>query len=75
MTGDIVAVDIPHREKHPLKYEGHHIGRVMVRASGNFDIRTTDGERIGANVSYCRLIQKNDGYEYHPKNIKGNSPR
>lgn len=75
MTGDIVAVDIPQREKHPLKYEGHHIGRVMVRASGNFDIRTTDGERIGANVSYCRLIQKNDGYEYHPKNIKGNSPR
>lgn len=64
MNGDIVAADIPKREKRPYKYEGHHVGRVMTRARGEFDIRTTDGRLIGANHRYVTKIQNADGYQY-----------
>lgn len=59
-TGDIVAADVPKG-----KYAGHHVGRVMTRQSGNFDIRTGSGELVGANAKYCRILQYNNGYQYH----------
>lgn len=59
MNGDIVLAEVPKG-----KYEGRYIGRVMTRASGSFDIRTTEGSLATVNHKYCRLLQKNDGYRY-----------
>ena len=64
MNGDIVKADVPHREKRPYKYEGHHIGRVMTRATGSFDIRTTTGKKVNVDVKFVKLVQYANGYEY-----------
>lgn len=58
-NGDIVAADVPKG-----KYAGHHVGRVMTRARGSFDIRRTDGALVGVNYKYCRLLQHDSGYQY-----------
>ena len=65
MNGDIVAVDKPEG----MKYKGHHIGRVMTRASGYFDIRTTKGELINANSKFCKVLQHNSGYQFAVKRM------
>ena len=59
MNGDIVAAD-------PVKgkYAGHHVGRVMTRATGFFDIRTTNGTLVTVKHDTCRLLQYTDGYQY-----------
>lgn len=59
MNGDIVSADIPKG-----KYKGHHVGKVMTRASGFFDIRTAKGELVTSNYKYCKILQKTDGYTY-----------
>ena len=59
-NGDIVAADVPKG-----KYAGHHVGRVMTRQSGWFDIRTMGGDLVTANAQYCRILQYNNGYKYH----------
>lgn len=59
-NGDIVAADVSKG-----KYTGHHVGRVMTRQSGNFDIRTMDGDLATANFKYCRILQYNNGNQYH----------
>ena len=66
-TGDIVVADVPHKESRPYKYEGRFTGRVMVRSSGNFDIRTTDNELVTAKAQFCRIIQNNSGYHFRVK--------
>jgi len=58
-TGDIVKVVVPKGKK-----AGTHIGRVMIRATGNFDIRTKSGRVQGINHKYCRIIYRSDGYNY-----------
>lgn len=58
-NGDIVSADVPKG-----KYAGHYVGRVMTRASGSFDIRTTTGALVTANVKNIRLLQYGDGYRY-----------
>lgn len=58
-NGDIVSADVPKG-----KYKGHHIGRVMTRASGSFDIRTTEGGLVTVNNIYCKILQNVDGYQY-----------
>lgn len=64
MNGDTVVADVPHKEGKPYKYEGHYVGRVMTRASGSFDIRTTAGERFAVNYKFLRKVQNTDGYQY-----------
>ena len=64
MNGDIVVADIPHKEPKPYKHEGHYVGRVMTRASGSFDIRTTKNELITSNYKFLRKVQNADGYQY-----------
>ena len=54
-TGDLVRAEVPER----LKTRGHHRGRVAVRATGSFRVGTVDG----INATYCRLLQRSDGYE------------
>ena len=58
-TGDIVKAVVPKGKK-----VGTHIGRVMIRATGSFDIRTKSGRMQGINQKYCRIIQRSDGYNY-----------
>lgn len=58
-TGDIVRANCPKG-----KYKGVHIGRVMIRSSGWFSVRTTDGQRIGVSSKNCTLLQRQDGYQY-----------
>lgn len=58
-NGDIVKAVCPKG-----KYAGTHVGRVMTRSSGWFDIRCTDGTKVTVNHKYCRILQRDDGYQY-----------
>ena len=62
-TGDLVQAIIPRG-----KYAGTYTGRVLVRASGSFDI-SSDGRRVAQGVSYkyCRIIHRGDGWQYEQK--------
>lgn len=58
-TGDIVKASVPKGRK-----AGTYVGRVLVRASGSFDISTGNGRVQGISSRYCRLVQRVDGYNY-----------
>lgn len=58
-TGDIVAATVTAGKK-----IGSYVGRVLCRASGSFDIATTDGRVAGISHKYCKPIHKKDGYSY-----------
>jgi 5-methylcytosine-specific restriction endonuclease McrA len=60
-TGDMVRATVPSG----LKTSGTHVGRVLLRASGRFDISATGGRVAGINYRYCVILQHNDGYHYH----------
>ncbi len=59
MTGDIVRADV-----RSGKYAGIHTGRVMVRTTGWFDVRCTNGAKITAKYSDCRILQRSCGYKF-----------
>jgi hypothetical protein len=46
------------------KKVGTYIGRVVIRASGSFNIQTNQGIIQGISHRYCSLIQRGDGYGY-----------
>lgn len=56
-NGDIVRAVVPKG-----KYQGTHVGRVMTRKSGYFDVRKTDGSLITVNYRYCFSLQKDNGF-------------
>lgn len=58
-TGDIVKAIVP-----TGKYQGTYTGRVMVRTSGSFDIKSGD-HKITTSWKHCKKIQATDGYAYH----------
>jgi RRXRR protein/HNH endonuclease len=58
-TGDLVHAGVPSGKK-----QGHYRGRVAVRATGNFNIKTPCGIFEGIHARYCRLSQRADGYSY-----------
>lgn len=58
-TGDIVKAVIPKG-----KTAGTYIGRIMVRTTGTFSMRTKEGNIISPNHKNCILLQRNDGYSY-----------
>jgi 5-methylcytosine-specific restriction endonuclease McrA len=58
-TGDIVAATVTTGKK-----IGFYVGRVLCRASGNFDIATSSGRVVGISHKYCKPIHKKDGYSY-----------
>ena len=58
-TGDLVRAIVTKGKK-----EGIYIGRLAVRESGNFNISTKNGVVQGISYRYCRLLQRNDGYNY-----------
>jgi hypothetical protein len=59
-TGDMVRAVVTSG-----KYVGEYVGRVLVRASGSFDIRTKQGRVQGISYRRCTLVQRCDGYSYH----------
>ena len=44
--------------------KGVHVGRVLVRATGSFDIKTKHERLGGISAKYCRAVHHNDGYSY-----------
>jgi hypothetical protein len=59
LTGDIVRAIVASG-----KNAGTHVGRVTVRATGQFDISTTTRKLQIINWKYCKPIHKQDGYSY-----------
>ncbi len=59
-TGDRVRAVVPAK----LKTAGIHVGRVQVRKSGSFSLKTRDADMDGINAQYVHLIQRADGYDY-----------
>ncbi len=62
-TGDLVKAVVPRG-----KYAGTWVGRIMVRASGRFDI-AAHGQRLvqGISYKYCRVLQRQNGWQYEVK--------
>lgn len=58
-TGDMVRAVVPAGKK-----AGVHVGRVAVRASGNFNIQKLNSVVQGISHKHCALIQHADGYAY-----------
>lgn len=60
-TGDLVVAAVPKGKK-----TGIHTGRVAVRATGSFNVQTSEGIVQGIHHRHCRLRQRADGYAYGP---------
>lgn len=58
-TGDMVRAVVV-----TGKYAGVHSGRVLVRASGSFDIATAHGRVQGVSHRCCTALHRCDGYSY-----------
>lgn len=59
-TGDIVRAIVPTGKK-----AGTHTGRVAVRSTGSFNIKTADQTVQGIHFRHCRHLHKADGHNYH----------
>ncbi|WP_293177142.1 MULTISPECIES: hypothetical protein [unclassified Microcoleus] len=46
------------------KFAGTHRGRLIVRASGVFEMMCATGKVSPVRYKYCRAIHRNDGYMY-----------
>ena len=58
-TGDLVKATVKKGKK-----QGGYRGRVAVRATGSFNIQTTEGVIQGISHKHCKLLQRGDGYGY-----------
>lgn len=58
-TGDMVRAVVPSG-----KNAGTHVGRVTVRATGQFDISTPTRKLQIINWKYCKPVHRQDGYTY-----------
>jgi hypothetical protein len=56
-TGDMVSAILPKG-----KFAGTHAGRLTVRESGVFSMRTPLGKVSPVRHKYCKSIHRNDGY-------------
>ena len=50
--------------------QGEYLGQVVVRSSGNFDIKTKTKRIQGVWYKYCHIVQRSDGYLYSYKERK-----
>lgn len=67
-TGDMVRAVVTAGTK-----QGVYVGRVVVRASGSFDIRTHAGRVQGISHRFCTPVHRCDGYSYQ-KGASHSSP-
>lgn len=58
-TGDIIKAVMTTGKK-----VGTYIGRVAIRATGNFNITTQKAVVQGIRYKHCTVLQKTDGYSY-----------
>ena len=58
-TGDIVKAVVTKGKK-----IGSYFGRVAVRSSGSFNIKTVSETIQGINYKYCKQLHRKDGYVY-----------
>ncbi len=58
-TGDLVRATVTTGTK-----RGSYVGRVLVRASGSFDLRTKGGRVQGISHRCCIPVHRSDGYRY-----------
>jgi len=58
-TGDIIRAIVTRGTK-----QGTYVGRVLIRASGSFDIRTKQGRVQGVSHRFCTPVHRCDGYKY-----------
>ena len=58
-TGDLVKAIVTKGKK-----KGVYIGRVAVRSSGYFNIKTSNSTIQGIHYKYCKILQHIDGYTY-----------
>ncbi len=59
-TGDMVRAIVPAGRA----TSGTHVGRVLVRASKQFDIRTATDRIPNVHARYCHPLHRQDGYAY-----------
>jgi 5-methylcytosine-specific restriction endonuclease McrA len=57
-TGEIVRANPPKG-----KYAGFHVGRVLTRATGSFDITKPSG-KVTVQATSCTILHHQDGYRY-----------
>jgi 5-methylcytosine-specific restriction endonuclease McrA len=69
-TGDLVRAVVPAG----LKTAGRHVGRVLVRASGSFDVATVAGRVGGISSRFCQVVACRDGYAYGEGRSGASSP-
>ena len=58
-TGDIVKAVVTKGKK-----TGSYLGKVSVRSSGSFNIKTVKQTVQGINHKYCKQVHQKDGYVY-----------
>jgi 5-methylcytosine-specific restriction endonuclease McrA len=58
-TGDMVKACVTSGKK-----VGTYIGRVSIRTTGSFNIKTISGTVQGVSFKYCRSLHRMDGYQY-----------
>jgi 5-methylcytosine-specific restriction endonuclease McrA len=58
-TGDMISAILPSG-----KFAGAHVGRLTVRESGVFSMKTPLGKVSPVRHKYCKSIHRNDGYMY-----------
>ena len=68
-TGDIVRAVVTAGKK-----QGVYVGRVLVRASGSFDLQTQQGRVQGISHRFCTPVHRCDGYSYQKGAGHAHSP-
>lgn len=58
-TGDIVKANVTKGKK-----KGEYVGRIAVRTSGSFNIKTKSGLVQGISYNYCKAVHQKDGFAY-----------
>jgi hypothetical protein len=58
-TGDMVRAVVTTGKK-----QGSYVGRVLIRASGSFDLTTKQGRVQGLHHRFFTPIHRDDGYSY-----------
>ena len=61
-TGEMVKAIVTTGKK-----SGVYVGRVAVRTSGSFNLKTANATIQGISYRHCRLLQRADGYSYEQR--------
>jgi hypothetical protein len=68
-TGDMVRAVVTSGTR-----QGIYVGRVLIRASGSFDITTHNGRVQGIHHRFCAPVHRGDGYSYAKGTVYADSP-